>query len=121
MYFRVKAKPHKYAHFREMRGAVLLLVSFLYGYCLVLPDQSGAIGRAIANISFEIFGVAVYLVPLLLIWAGIMHLKTSLSLRARLDAIWSLIMMILASSFLSMIALAKNGAISPLYGGWVGQ
>ena len=104
-----------------MRGAILILVSFLYGYCVVIPDQSGAIGRAIANISFEIFGLAVYLIPLLLAWAGIMHLRTSMSLRVRLDALWSLMLMVFASGFMSMIGLTRNNAAGALYGGWVGE
>ncbi len=120
MYFRVKAKPQKYSHFRELRGAAFLLISFLYGYCLVLPDQSGAIGKAIANISFGIFGFAVYLVPLLVIWAGVNHLRSSVPLRVRLDSIWSLLMMVIASSFFSMIELAAKGAASSVFGGWVG-
>jgi len=120
MYFRVKAKPKKYGHYREIRGVVLLLVSFLYGYCVVLPEQSGAIGTAIANISFEVFGLAVYLIPLLLLWTGIMNLRTSIPLRSRLDAIWSVLLMVDASTFLSMIDRARNGAAGTVFGGWVG-
>ena len=120
MYFRARVKQKKFSHYRELRGAALLAAAFLYGYCVVLPDQSGAIGRAVANISTQIFGAASFLLPLLIAWAGISHLRTSLGLRARLDALWSLLLAISASSILSMIDFAKNGAAGVQSGGWVG-
>lgn len=121
MYFRVKAKIKKTTRYRELKGITLLAVSFLYGYCVVMPDQSGEIGRFVANISFQIFGKAVYIAPLLLAWAGIMYLKTSLEVRARLDAMWSALILSLGASFMSMLWLAKDSSQIYLYGGWVGS
>jgi hypothetical protein len=116
MYFRVKTKAKQH-HFREVKGILLLLVSFLLGYCLVLPWQTGVVGEAIAKIVFLTFGKAAFLIPLLIIRWGWMYLKPSSVILWRLDMIWNLLILMVASSFLSVFGTILYHVN---YGGWSG-
>ncbi|MBN1823641.1 MAG: DNA translocase FtsK 4TM domain-containing protein [Endomicrobiales bacterium] len=120
MYFRVKAKSKKRDH-RQLKGILLFAVSFFLAYCLVLPSQVGAVGTAVYNILAKIFGNASYLIPLIIFWFGLAMIRTSYQLRTRLDVIWSVLLMFLASTFFVSFGHVFYGVESEKFGGWIGM
>ena len=109
MYFRHKAKIRK-DHSGEIKGFLFLLFTFILGYFLLLPDQSGVVGKSISNFSFLVFGNASYIIPLILAWLGIIHFKTlDYKPRPRLDAVFSLLLLVCSSAFFSLFGAAFYG------------
>ena len=109
MYFRHKAKIRK-NHGGEIKGFLFLLFAFFSGYFLLLPDQSGVVGKSISNFSFLVFGNASYVIPFILAWLGIIHFKTlAYQPRARLDTVFSLLLVVCASAFFSLFGAAFYG------------
>lgn len=117
MYFRVKTKSKSVSAYREIKGILLLFVSFLLGYCLVIPHQAGVVGQFIARILFYIFGQSAFILPALVAWAGFVYVRKSVVIHARLDLIWGLILSLSGSAILSLSARITGGEN---YGGWMG-
>lgn len=117
MYFRVKAK-RKNNHSKEVQGLLLILLGIFLAYCLIIPDQTGAFGQAVAKFFGKFTGKASYLLPLMLIWWGIQVLRPSAELHARLDAIWTLVLILSAAAFFSIFGNVFYDGIN--FGGWVG-
>lgn len=117
MYFRVKTKTKSGSAYREIKGILLLLVSFLLGYCLVTPHQAGVVGQSIAKILFYILGQAAFILPALVAWTGFVYVRKSLVIHARLDLVWGLILALSGSAVLSLSARITGGEN---YGGWMG-
>ncbi|MBN1622584.1 MAG: DNA translocase FtsK 4TM domain-containing protein [Endomicrobiales bacterium] len=118
MYFRYNVKSKaKNKHKGELRGLALLLFSFLLTYCLVLPAQSGSIGQSIARILFLFLGRAAYLLPILIVWWGYSFLRNSTKYNWRIDLIWAILLLCVASSFLM---ISGNVFFKLNYGGWLG-
>ena len=109
MYFRHKAKIKK-NHTSEIKGFLFLLSAFLIGYFFLLPDQSGALGKAVSNFSFLVFGNCSYLIPLVLAWFGIIHFNVSAyQPRPRLDLVFSLLFLLCSAAFFSLFGNAFYG------------
>ncbi|HBU68946.1 MAG TPA: cell division protein FtsK [Elusimicrobia bacterium] len=116
MYFRVKAKQKKQNH-HELKGLLLLVVSFLLGYCFVIPAQAGALGQAVHKLAFLFFGKASYLLPLLTLWFGILHFKHPDEPRWRLEIIVSILLVCVTASFFSISGFLFYKIN---FGGWLG-
>ena len=109
MYFRHKAKIRK-NHSGEIKGFLFLLLAFISGYFLLLPDQSGVVGKSTSNFSLLVFGSASYIIPFILTWFGIIHFNTSAyQPRPRLDTVFSLLLVVCASAFFSLFGAAFYG------------
>ncbi|MFH1368778.1 MAG: DNA translocase FtsK 4TM domain-containing protein [Elusimicrobiota bacterium] len=117
MYFRVKAKKKKGIS-RELQGFLLILVGIFLGYCLILPDQTGAIGQSVARFFGVACGKAAYLIPVLFFWWGMQLIRPLSQLHARLDLIWSLVLLLSASAFFSIFGSIFYGVN---FGGWTGK
>ncbi len=102
---------------REIIGIILIVVSLMLGYCVIVPQQSGAFGTALARIFGLLFGGTAFLFPVLLAWLGYVHLKAELKLHLRMDTIWSLLMLVCAASFMSLVGI---NFFQSNYGGWFG-
>jgi S-DNA-T family DNA segregation ATPase FtsK/SpoIIIE len=116
MYFRVRTKA-KHGYGNGIKGAGLFLVAFVVGYCLLLPAQAGVLGQAIAKVLFVIFGQTSFMIPLILAWMGWMLFNPGYQPRWRIDAIWSLLIVMVGASFLSLFG---NLFYGQNFGGWVG-
>jgi S-DNA-T family DNA segregation ATPase FtsK/SpoIIIE len=101
----------------DFRGLLLIAASFFLLYCLIIPDQTGSIGRFIARISFLLFGQGAFLYPLLVFWWGYILLKPSIQLTWRLDVVWGVLILCAFSCFLSLFGTAFYNLN---YGGWLG-
>jgi S-DNA-T family DNA segregation ATPase FtsK/SpoIIIE len=118
MYFRVKTKTKTKAGFEsELKGVILILVSFLMCYCLVIPAQSGALGQSIARVLFQVFGKSSFIIPLIVFWWGYSFLKSSLALQWRTNLIVSLIFLSISSSFMTLLG---QRFYQTNFGGYVG-
>lgn len=120
MYFRVKAKSKNTDRYRGLKEALLFVIAFLLSYCLVLPAQSGAFGQALAKVSFTIFGQGAFIVPLILAWFGWVCLNPAYVLHLRIDVVWSVLLLLCASSFLSIFGNVCFKSPELNLGGWVG-
>lgn len=118
MYFRVKAKK-KSGHSKEIQGLLLLLAGLLLGYCLVIPDQTGMVGQAVARFFGVFCGQAAFVIPLLLFWWGWKLMRGGEDLHVRLDAIWSVTLLLGASVFFSILGTLFFDGVN--YGGWTGK
>ncbi|MGA2090019.1 MAG: DNA translocase FtsK 4TM domain-containing protein [Endomicrobiales bacterium] len=117
---RARTSKPKTSHAGEIKGLVLFLLSFLLVYCLVVPGQAGVLGQAVHNVFSLIFGMASFLVALVLVWMGIMSIKSELyHPRWRLDAIWAVLLVSLGSAFLSVLGQLMYNTTD--FGGWVGH
>jgi len=96
---------------------MLFALSFLIGYCLLVPSQAGAVGQAVHRISFLMFGQAAYLIPLLAAWAAWTNIKPPAAVHWRLDLIVQILLILSASSFFSIFG---NMFYSVNFGGWIG-
>jgi S-DNA-T family DNA segregation ATPase FtsK/SpoIIIE len=118
MYFRVKTKK-KTGHSREIQGLLLILAGLLLGYCLIIPDQTGAMGASVARFFGVFSGKAAYLVPLLVLWWGLQFIRPSVQLRARIDLVWSVVLLLSASVFFSLSGSVFFEGVN--FGGWLGK
>ncbi|MFC1501699.1 DNA translocase FtsK 4TM domain-containing protein [Elusimicrobiota bacterium] len=96
---KVKEKSHGY----EIKGLFFLLLGFAFGYFLILPEQSGVIGNSVAKASLLVFGHASFIIPLIFVWVGITYLKHLP--RLRLDTLFGLILLLSATTFLSVFSV----------------
>ncbi|MCB4792400.1 MAG: DNA translocase FtsK [Elusimicrobia bacterium] len=104
MYFKVKAKSKpKFGYESELKGLAFILTAFLLSYCLVIPQQSGALGQAAARILFLFFGKAAFVIPLIMLWWGYSFLRASLDIQWRINFVLSLIFLGVLSSLLSLL------------------
>lgn len=118
MYFKVNAKAKsKFKPRNEIKGLILVVASFLIGYCLIIPAQSGAAGQVIHKLSFLIFGQAAYLIPLLLLWFAVSLIKPPETLHRRLDFIAAMICISCIAAFLSLFGTLFYHVN---FGGWFG-
>ncbi|MCX5781375.1 MAG: DNA translocase FtsK 4TM domain-containing protein, partial [Elusimicrobia bacterium] len=101
----------------EIRGFLFLLFAFVIGYFIIIPEQSGVLGKGLSKFSFLVFGHASYIIPLVLAWLGIVYLSLSYKHRLRLDTVFSLLLLCSASAFFSLSGIALYGVD---YGGMLG-
>ncbi|MFN3967018.1 MAG: DNA translocase FtsK 4TM domain-containing protein, partial [Endomicrobiia bacterium] len=97
-YFQVKTKTKKTKEIRAIVGIILGIVLF---YCLVMPDQCGAIGKFLSEKIFLLFGKTSYILVLSIILISVQFL-----ILKRLNSIKLLIGFItiaFLSTFLSII------------------
>ncbi len=85
-----------------------------------MPEQSGALGRAIANLLYQTFGRASFALPVIIAVAGWRHISAGGEpVRRRLDTVWAVLALFFLSSFFS---LAGTGFYcTDSMGGWVGS
>ncbi|MDR0486146.1 MAG: DNA translocase FtsK [Elusimicrobiota bacterium] len=101
---------------RDITALFFALSAFVSGYALVLPEESGIIGKAFANIAFQQFGIAAYLLPIILLWYFIVRISKK-DIRRKSDFLWSVL------SILSLCALCiplKKAFLIKASNGWIG-
>lgn len=116
MYFKVKAKQKSRTH-PGIKGILLLVLAFVIGYCLIVPNQTGFVGQAFAKVLFKIFGNAALLIPVVTGWLGLSSFQKSRQNKTQIDAVWCLLLLVVGTSF-----FATSGKIlfDLNYGGIVG-
>ncbi|WP_374134477.1 DNA translocase FtsK 4TM domain-containing protein, partial [Candidatus Endomicrobiellum pyrsonymphae] len=103
---------------REAAALLFALAAFLSAYVFLVQDKSGMFGRAFSKALIEIFGVASYILPLILLWYFVIHIRQSVKIRGRIDFIWSILCMISSSILFSAIHSIFE---SKVFGGWIGD
>lgn len=114
MYFKVRTKS-KENHSRQIRGIMLLVLSFVLAYCLIVPDKAGAFGRAVGSVFFISFGKITFVVPALFLWWGWIFIKPSYQMHWRLDTLWAVLLILAGASLLSSVSFITGSAN---FGGW---
>ncbi|AKL97957.1 FtsK/SpoIIIE family DNA translocase [Endomicrobium proavitum] len=105
---------------REVSALFFILASFIAAFLCVVPQNAGIIGRAFNNIFVNgIFGSATYILPFILLWYFIIHIKKSAELKERTDFIWSVALLIFGS--LAFEAASVLFAAANVSGGWIGK
>jgi len=103
---------------REVAALFFVLAALICAYAIIVPDSSGILGKAFANIMFQMFGTATYIFPFILLWSFIVHISKSVELRGRMDFIWSVACMISGTALFSFSGLLFE---INTYGGWIGE
>ncbi|MDR1952191.1 MAG: DNA translocase FtsK [Elusimicrobiota bacterium] len=102
---------------RDILALFFALAAFVSAYSILLPSNSGILGKAFSNIVNLIFGDACYILPILLFWYFLLNIIRSFKQKGKIDFLWSMLSIISASSFLSA---DKDLLGLQLSGGWVG-
>ncbi|MCA6070941.1 MAG: DNA translocase FtsK [Endomicrobium sp.] len=106
---------------REAAALFFALAAFLSAYVFIIPnDKSGILGRAFSKVLDGIFGTASYILPFILLWYFVIHIRQSVEIRKRIDFIWSMLCMISSSILFSAIQYIFKSKVS-VGGGWIGD
>ncbi|MCL2507129.1 MAG: DNA translocase FtsK [Endomicrobia bacterium] len=103
---------------REVISLFFALAAFISAYALIIPEKSGIAGNAFSNVMFQMFGSAAYLLPVILLWYFIIHIRKSVQLKEKIDFLWSVSALVsgavLSSFCLLLFQLNAKG-------GWIGE
>ena len=104
---------------RDVVALFFALAAFLSAYVFIAPtDKSGILGHAFSEVLLSIFGAASYILPFILLWYFVIHIRQSVKIRERIDFIWSMLCMVSASILFSAIRFIFK---SKILGGWIGD
>jgi S-DNA-T family DNA segregation ATPase FtsK/SpoIIIE len=102
---------------REVASLFFALAAFISAYALIIPENSGIAGKAFFNVMFSMFGTAAYMLPVILFWFFIVHIRKSVELREKTDFLWSALSLVSGAVMFSFCALLFQLSVS---GGWIG-
>lgn len=104
---------------RLLLGCICCAISFFLLYALISASDTGIIGEALSSIMFSSFGASSYIIPVILLWFGILYFITSSILRTRIDLVLSVVSVTLSSILFSLIKNIFNLKFQD--GGWLGN
>lgn len=113
-----KEKNNNVSRNREFAALFFALATFISAYAIILPDNSGVIGKAFSNVLFQMFATATYLVPCILLWYFIIHISKAIELRERLDFIWSIACLVSGAVLFQFMGVLFDIGTA---GGWLGD
>ncbi|MDR2426226.1 MAG: DNA translocase FtsK [Endomicrobium sp.] len=103
---------------REVAALFFVLAAFICAYAIIVPENSGIIGKAFSEVMSQMFGTGTYILPFIFLWFFVVHISKSMELRERMDFIWSVACMVSGTVLFSFsgILFEVNTA-----GGWLGN
>ena len=104
---------------RLLLGCICCAVAFFLLYALISASDTGIIGEALSTIMFSSFGASSYIIPIILLWFGILYFITSSILRTRIDLALAVVSVTLSSVLFSLIKNIFNLKFQD--GGWLGN
>ncbi|MCL2390544.1 MAG: DNA translocase FtsK [Endomicrobia bacterium] len=103
---------------REAASLFFALAAFISTFALVIPENTGIAGKAFANVMFQMFGDAAYILPVILLCYFIIYIRKSVKLKPETDIIWSALSLVSCAVLFSFCALLFQLNAS---GGWTGS
>ncbi|MBO7611527.1 MAG: DNA translocase FtsK [Elusimicrobia bacterium] len=104
---------------RLLLGCICCAIAFFLLYALISASDTGIIGEALSTIMFSSFGASSYIIPIILLWFGILYFITSSILRTRIDLALAVVSVTLSSILFSLIKNIFNLKFQD--GGWLGN